>query len=110
MHYVPVLGTRPAGFEYCADGETRYLAMSGNLTVNNAEAYEGACLGGLGIIQAPRHGALDYLADGRMVEILAEHRPAPLQVHLLYAHRRLPQRARVFMQWLQALVEEAARA
>lgn len=110
VHYVPVLGMRPMGFEYEHDGQTRYQPMVGSVTVNNAEAYEGACLGGLGIIQAPRHGVLDYLAEGRLVEILSAYRPAPLDVHLLYAHRRPPPRVRAFMQWLQERVEEAARA
>ncbi|CDF84325.1 Uncharacterized HTH-type transcriptional regulator YhjC [Pseudomonas knackmussii B13] len=109
VHYVPVLGMRPMGFEYEQDGQTRYQPMAGSVTVNNAEAYEGACLGGLGIIQAPRHGALDYLAEGRLVEVLPEYRPAPLDIHLLYAHRRPPPRVQAFMQWLQERVEEAAR-
>ncbi|MDF3933743.1 LysR family transcriptional regulator [Pseudomonas citronellolis] len=110
VHYVPVLGTRPAGFEYRQGGETRYLPMPGSVTVNNAEAYEGACLGGLGLIQAPRHGLAEYLAAGQLVEVLPVLRPAPLEIQLLYAHRRQPQRARVFMHWLQALVAEAAGA
>jgi len=108
VHYVPVLGTRPAGFEYRREGRTHFLPMAGSVTVNNAEAYEGACLGGLGIIQAPRHGLRDYLADGRLLEVLPDLRPAPLEVTLLYAHRHQPPRVRLFMQWLQGLVEEVA--
>lgn len=109
VHYVSVLGAPPAGFEYRHGEQTYRLALPGSVTVNNAEAYSAACLGGLGIIQAPRHGVLEYLADGRLVEVLPQFRAPSLPVQLLYAHRRLPQRVRVFMEWLEQRVAEAAR-
>src|SRR5690606_5927069 len=106
IHYSPILGTRPAGFEYVADGETRMLPMQGSVTVNNADAYEAACLGGLGLIQVPRHGARGHLESGALVEVLPAFTAAPMPVSLLYAHRRhLPQRVRVFMEWLAGLLE-----
>lgn len=49
IHYTPVLGMRSAGFEYVVDGKKISLPMSGAVTVNNIEAYEAACLGGLGL-------------------------------------------------------------
>lgn len=105
IHYSPVLGAKPVGFEYMSDGETRFLPMQGNITVNNADAYEAACLGGLGLIQVPRHGALHHLRKGTLVEVLPDYIAAPMPVSLLYAHRRhLPQRVRVFMEWLAELV------
>ena len=43
--------------------------------------------------------------DGRLVEVLPRFRPAPMPVHLLYAHRRqLPRRVQAFMQWLAELL------
>ncbi|MFT7878738.1 LysR substrate-binding domain-containing protein, partial [Salmonella enterica] len=54
VHYQRTLGARPLGFEYEEDGQPRYLAMTGALTVNNAEAYLAACQAGLGLIQVPR--------------------------------------------------------
>lgn len=105
VHYVPVLGARPDGFEYVADGAVQRLPMSGAVTVNNTDTYEAAALGGLGIIQAPLTGSREYLARGELVEILPDYVAAPMEVSLLYAHRRhLPQRARVFMDWLAELV------
>ncbi len=50
IHYVPTLGARPDGFEVREGQGHRSLPMAGALTVNNAEAYQGACLAGLGII------------------------------------------------------------
>jgi DNA-binding transcriptional LysR family regulator len=47
-----------------------------------------------------------YLASGQLVEVLPQHRAAPMPVSLLYAHRRhLPKRVQVFMQWLEGLLK-----
>ena len=107
IHYSPVLGMRSSGFEYAIDGETRSIAMAGAVTVNNVESYEAACLGGLGIVQAPLKGMRDYIDSGKLVNVLPQFVPAPMPISLLYAHRRhLPQRVRIFMDWLSALLEE----
>lgn len=102
IHYVPVLGSRSAGWEYLEGGSTRYVAMSGALTVNNAEAYEAACLAGLGIIQAPAVSMQPLIAQGLLVEVMPQYRPPPMPVSLLYAHRRnLSARVKVFMAWME---------
>jgi DNA-binding transcriptional LysR family regulator len=75
--------------------------MPGALTVNSADAYEGACLAGLGLIQAPEAGVREYLERGTLVEVLPQYRAAPMPVSIVYAHRRhLPRRVRVFMDWV----------
>ncbi|MBS7660861.1 LysR family transcriptional regulator [Pseudomonas lalucatii] len=110
IHYVPVLGARSTGFDYVANGRLRQVPMTGNVTVNNTDAYEAACLGGLGLIQAPLAGVRDYLASGRLCAVLPDYLAPPMAVSLLYADRRyLPQRVRVFMQWLEGLIEAEAR-
>lgn len=101
VHYVSTLGARPAGWEWRDDSGSHWLAMSGSVIVNNADAYQAACLAGLGLIQAPESGVRHLLDRGELVEVLPEFRAAPMPVTLLYAHRRnLPRRARVFMDWL----------
>ncbi|AXQ28339.1 LysR family transcriptional regulator [Solimonas sp. K1W22B-7] len=106
IHYVPNLGARPDGFEY-RDGEGyRSLPMAGALTVNNAESYQGACLAGLGIIQAPAAGVQHLLAQGSLVELLPQLRAEPMPVSLLYANRRnLPRRVQAFMDWAAATLQ-----
>jgi DNA-binding transcriptional LysR family regulator len=111
VHYVPVLGGRSPGFEIAegagAGATVRFVPMAGPVTVNNSEAYLAACLAGLGIVQIPESGARAALADGRLVEVLPDHRAAPMPVSLLVAHRRhLPRRVQAFMQWLTTLVTE----
>jgi DNA-binding transcriptional LysR family regulator len=107
VHYQPVLGPRSPGFEYVdADGATRFVAMPGELTVNNSEAYLHACLAGLGIIQAPEPAMRPLIERLQLVEVLPRHRAAPMPVSLLYAHRRnLPKRVQVFMQWVESLLK-----
>jgi DNA-binding transcriptional LysR family regulator len=101
IHYVTTLGTKSLGFEYPDAGKYRCLPMSGPVTVNSSDAYNAACLAGLGLIQAPKIGVRERLARGELVEVLPLYRPEPMPVSLLYAHRRnLPTRVRVFMDWV----------
>ncbi|MBB3195964.1 LysR family transcriptional regulator [Roseateles terrae] len=106
IHYAPLLGQRPAGFEWQDEqGGVHVVPMAGSLTVNNSEAYIGACLAGLGLVQVPRRGNDGEVDKGRLREVLPHHRAAPMPVHLLYPHRRqLPRRVQVFMQWLADLM------
>jgi DNA-binding transcriptional LysR family regulator len=105
VHYVPTLGTRSPGFEYQDNGAYRNIPMAGSVSVNNADAYEAAALAGLGLIQVPLTGKSALLAEGLLVSVLPDHRPAPMPVSLLYASRRhLPERVRVFMDWLADLM------
>lgn len=108
VHYLPSLGGKSAGFEYveAGSGETRFIAMQGAVTVNNAEAYQAACLAGIGIIQVPADAVRRHLASGELVEILPQYRAAPMPVSLLYANRRhLPQRVQVFMNWVSTVIQ-----
>ncbi|MGP0175118.1 LysR family transcriptional regulator [Pseudomonas sp. NCHU5208] len=107
IHYVTAFGTRPEGFEYLRNGKLHRLAMAGRVTVNNIDAYEGACLGGLGIIQAPLIGMRSHLQSGRLLRLLDDWVAAPMPVHLLHPHgAHLPRRVRAFMDWLEALMAE----
>lgn len=93
-------------FEY-RDGATyRELPMRSVVTVDNFEAYEAACVAGLGIAQIPRHGAERH-AD-KLVELLPEYvaRPAPISV--LHTHGRwVPRRVRAVMNWLVEVLTPA---
>jgi DNA-binding transcriptional LysR family regulator len=109
VHYVATLGAKSAGFEYVdpVSGATRFIDMAGSVTVNNSEAYQAACLAGLGIIQAPASGYLTPLLEsGQLVEVLPEWRAAPMPVSLLYANRRhQPKRVQAFMNWVAQVMQ-----
>lgn len=107
VHFVNTLGARSGGFESMVDGTLAAIPMQGALTVNNAEAYIAGCLAGLGIIQVPRLGVVDLLAQGALVEVLPQHAAPPMPLTLMYANRRnLPRRVRAVMDWLAEVVGE----
>ena len=109
IHYVMTLGTHDSGFEYQDPddaGKVKTVAMTGALTVNNSDAYYGACLAGLGIIQVPEAGVRAALGGGQLVELMPNYRSAPMPVSLVYANRRhQPRRVQVFMNWLDAIMK-----
>lgn len=109
VHYAGSLDAPSPGFEHVdAAGCTRFLPMQGAVTVNNTDAYQAACLAGLGLIQLPVFGVAGRLAEGALVEVLPEHVPAPLPITLLVAHRRhLAKRVQVLMDWLAEVITPA---
>ncbi|MBD9461160.1 LysR family transcriptional regulator [Pseudomonas sp. PDM05] len=106
VHYVRPLGSRSAGFEYQQGNKVQRIPMAGRVTVNSTDAYRVACLGGFGITQVPALGIRELLASGELVAVLPDYPAPPLDVSLLYAgQRHLPQRVRVFMDWLATLLQ-----
>lgn len=101
-----MLCSKPEGVEYAdGNGGANNVEMAGRLSVNNSDAYEAACLAGLGIVQAPTNGLLPQLAVGTLVEILPEYRATPLPVTLLYGHRwHVPKRVQSFIDWLEGVL------
>ncbi|MHA4977047.1 LysR family transcriptional regulator [Pseudomonas extremorientalis] len=106
VHYVRPLGSRSAGFEYQQGNKVHRVPMAGRVTVNSTDAYQAACLGGFGITQVPLLGIRELLERGELVSVLPDYPAPPLDVSLLYAgQRHLPQRVRVFMEWLAATLQ-----
>jgi DNA-binding transcriptional LysR family regulator len=105
VHYASVLGARSGGFEYLQGEVDKAIAMPGAVTVNNAEAYQAACVAGLGIIQAPYVGLRDLLASGQLRAVLPAFEARPMPLSLVYASRRNQStRVRVVMDWLARVV------
>ncbi len=97
---------RTAAWEWADAGTIHTLPLPARVTVNSAEGYISACRAGLGLIQIPAYDVRGLLAAGELVEILPAFRAAPMQMSLLYPHRRLlSQRVQVFADWLIKLVE-----
>jgi DNA-binding transcriptional LysR family regulator len=101
VHYAPTLGTAPLGWEYHDGTRYRFHPMPGVVTVNGTDAYQAACLAGLGMVQAPWIGARAGLAEGTLVEVMPAFTAEPMPVSLVYPNRRnLPKRVQAFMNWL----------
>jgi DNA-binding transcriptional LysR family regulator len=111
VKYTSTLGSPPLGWEYMVGDEVRFHDMPGVVTVNSADAYEAACLAGLGLIQAPVLGMREWIAQGKLVQVMPEFNAAPMPVSLLYAHRRnLPKRVQAFMAWLGEVLGPSLKA
>jgi len=105
VHYSATFGGAPA-FEVEVDGLVEERPMRSLVTVNNIDAYRAACLAGLGIVQVPRYGARELLADGTLLEVLPQCTCAPMPVALVHGHgRQVPKRVRAVMTWLASLIE-----
>lgn len=105
VHYAASLGSQGAGWEYQQGGQVRMQPMRSAITVNSTDAYQAACLAGLGLIQAPVRGTRALVAAGLLVEVLPAFVPAPMTVSLLYPHRRhLPGRVQAMLQWLAGVI------
>lgn len=108
VHYAARLGLQRAGWEYLEDGKPQLLPMRASVVVNGTDAYQAACLAGLGLIQAPVHGSRALVEAGRLVPVLPQHTAPPMPVSLLYAPRRhLPPRVQAALQWLSQVVGPA---
>jgi DNA-binding transcriptional LysR family regulator len=102
VNYSLTLGAEPATFEYWDGSGYSERPMRSQITVNTADAYQSACLAGMGIIQTPRWGTLPR---PDLVEILPEHPCAPMPVSLVHAHgRNVPKRVRAVMNWIEELI------
>jgi DNA-binding transcriptional LysR family regulator len=99
--YDSTLSSESPGFDYVQDGEVKTWPMACSVTVNASDAYAAACRAGLGIIQVPLLGVRDELASGELVELLPDHRCAPMPVVLLHTHgRKPPHRVRAVARWI----------
>lgn len=96
-------------FDFMVDGETRSINLPGSVSVNNAEAYAACCLNDLGLVQMPRYHIEQHLRSGAVREVLAQWRPQPMPVSVLYPHaRQLSPRVRVFVDWLGDVMSVAS--
>jgi DNA-binding transcriptional LysR family regulator len=82
-------------------GEDRSVRVGGRLSINNGDALAMAAMDGLGLTYAPHFIAADYIASGRLVEVMEKYRAAPIGIFAVYPAGRFPQpKLRVFIDHL----------
>ena len=108
VNYASPSTGRLAPWEWLDGGVSRTVPLRGRVTVNSAEAYIASCVAGLGLIQIPAYDVQPQIAAGELVEVMPDHRPAPMPMTLLYPQRPSPsRRVQVFADWLEALLRPA---
>lgn len=109
VNFISSATGQPFPLEFMIGGAVERVALPGTVSVAGAEAFVGATLAGLGLIQVPRYHVAAPLADGRLVTVLADCPPPPSPVSVLYPHnRQLSPRVRVFVDWVAARFAAAA--
>ena len=97
---------RDMEWEYHEDGQDVVVPMHSVVSVSSTEAYQAACVAGLGLIQAPRLGLEELLERGQVVEVLSKWRARPMPVNVVYAHNRhLSPRVRAFVDWVASVLQ-----
>ena len=96
---------RPAGaiyaWEFEKDGHAFAVKTEGQLVFNSIMHVLNAALDGIGLAYVPEPLLAPYLADGRLVEILADWCPTFQGYHLYYPNRR--QATPAFSAFVEAL-------
>jgi DNA-binding transcriptional LysR family regulator len=91
--------------DFVVGGALRNLTLPTIISVTGTESYLATARLGLGLVQVPRFHAATDLAQGTLVQVLAECPPAPIPISLLYPRsRQLSPRVRVFVDWFARAV------
>lgn len=81
------------------------MTLPGKLILDNSEVYITAGLEGLGLLQGMNFFLQSYIDSGRLVEVLPNFPCPSRKLSLLYPHRHLSYKVRVFTQWLEDLLD-----
>ena len=86
--------------EFQVDGAVRLVTLPIAITVTAASTNASLARLGLGLVQVPRYRVAQDLADGALIEVLADYPPTASPVYLLYPEgRQLSPRVRTFVDW-----------
>jgi DNA-binding transcriptional LysR family regulator len=75
-------------WEFEKDGRPLRVRVDGQLTVNGTAPMLHAALAGFGLAYLPEDSVQTYLADGRLIRVLADWCPPYPGYHLYYPSRR----------------------
>jgi DNA-binding transcriptional LysR family regulator len=89
-----------------ADGQVH--APRGKFRSHDAGQIRAATLAGLGLAHTPKWLFDDALADGRVVEVLADFAQTAIPVSLAFSARRLPTKVRVLADFLAETIRDQA--
>ncbi|HDR1022807.1 TPA: LysR family transcriptional regulator [Pasteurella multocida] len=80
------------------------VKMQSRMVCNNGVTLMEMAKTGLGIINTPSFFIQEALKNGELVEILADYKQQPLDINVVYPHRRhLPAKTKAFIEFLQDL-------
>jgi LysR family transcriptional regulator, regulator for bpeEF and oprC len=101
VNYISNATGRPLDWRFNVEGENVAMTMPSRFAVNETEAYLQCGLEGLGLIQLSEFVASPYLETGRLKEVLASARSAPVPISIVYPNGRNAGAAiKAFVDWI----------
>jgi DNA-binding transcriptional LysR family regulator len=92
---------RTVAWRFRRNGRLREREIHGRFMADSPAAVLNAAIAGAGLARLPEYQARSALADGRLVEVLADFAPPPVPISVLYAAPgpglQLPAKLRVFI-------------
>lgn len=89
-------------WHYLVDGRELAVPVQGRMRANNGEMLRDAAIAGQGLVQLPGFIVAPALADGRLVSVLDDVRPAASTVYAVYPqHRQTSLLVRAFSDFLR---------
>lgn len=111
VHYFSSTTRWGSELHFVEEGSRISVPVLGKVAVNETGLYIKLGLDGIGLIQLAEMLVADHLQTEKLVEVLADKRPAPVPVTLLYPHRRFVSPAlRVFADWAAELFSNLSQA
>lgn len=95
---------QPVPWTFKTETGIENIRLPSKLILDNSEAYIAAGLVGLGILQGMNILLQPYINSGQLVEILQDNHAPPRKLSMLYPHRHLARKVRVFGEWLETLI------
>ncbi|HCM7679214.1 TPA: LysR family transcriptional regulator [Klebsiella aerogenes] len=86
------------------DAGQQNISLAGKLVVDNSETYIAAGLAGLGIMQGLDLFLHPWLKSGELVEVLPNNPVPSRKLSLIYPHRHVSRKVRVFAEWLATML------
>lgn len=104
VHYFSSTTRRGGELHFVEAGDMVTVPVPGTVAVNETGLYIKLGLAGGGLIQLAEILVADHLRSGDLVEVLADMRPEPMPVSLVYPHHRfLSPAMRAFADWTAEL-------
>ena len=109
VHYFSSTARRGSDLHFIENGIRVAVPLPGTVAVNETGLYIELGLAGHGLMQLAEILVSGQLQAGQLVEVLADRRPAPVPVSLLYPHQRfLSPAMRAFSEWTAELFGNGA--
>ncbi len=106
VNYATRLPAPTSTLDFVVDGTVREIAVGSAVNVDGVEAYITAACVGLGLSQVPSYDVRDLISAKRLVAILPQLSPPPMPLSILFVKRRnLSPRVRLFLTWLEGVLE-----